>query len=704
MTTRAESSKEPANGSPPSEKSGVEAKHPPQWRASLEKIRSLTNHYPPWSTLHKYKVYRRRPKEVPLKSPPFILTLLGSSGLLAFELSILIVITILWILTTKYNGFVDVPDTPSSIFGSNFHGALLWTYSLLWTFLPASVVSACGTLFNIAVQALERCQPTIELRKQVNSNNKTCSCDLDNGRCLLPVCSRAKIPLKQEKSTAKLTVLLDYGDYWFPFCDTVHAFCNKHCLIAFCTMASWFFAAIGPLSAAVISTANVPSSRNIQLTSTTQFDGWKDEITSRLAFDSASALLLNNGSPYPWTTEVYSVVPFFANVETGAGNLTTNTLTYSASLDCQLIDVGALLTAGNITVQPSDGGNETDFEFYDRGCTVTSDRNAYIIIVPDTPLYSQSRFATCPFDADQARFILMSGSYDPSSPYLLGDFSLISCIPYFWDSTSQVTIPSAASTQGKYGQIINLIPDISSFNRSWPNFWNTWMSQIPDYTIHDPAVPIESDDFGLIVYNYASNNSIDLIQAMNTTFSVLYAAFATTSTYDALPENVTFTGTFSQPANRLFVVFAPALVVTLAMSFSLLVTVWIAVFAYQHRVELQEQLDLISGHAILLEENVGVKEYLEVVREDIKREAALVTRANADRVNGTANSVSMELAADHAVRSGDLVKYAKQTKRLNEWKCWVEDGKLHMAEPEPQPPSLTFWRCVGRRCKRNGVG
>lgn len=199
-------------------------------------------------------------KESPICSESFLL--------LASEILILVAITVLWVLTTRNNGFVDVPDTPSTIEGSqNIHGALLWAYSLLWTFLPAFVVSMCGAFFSTTLQALEDCQPTIELRKHTNSSRKTCSYDASNAGCILPWCRKATSPEAPKKSTAKLTVLLDYGGEWLPLVDTFHAFRNKHFLIGLCMMVKWSFAAIGPLASAIISIGNVPSSINIKVTS-----------------------------------------------------------------------------------------------------------------------------------------------------------------------------------------------------------------------------------------------------------------------------------------------------------------------------------------------------------------------------------------------------------------------------------------------------
>jgi hypothetical protein len=127
----------------------------------------------------------------------------------------------------------------------------------------------------------------------------------------------------------------------------------------------------------------------------------------------------------------------------------------------------------------------------------------------------------------------MAGDYDPSSTYLLrSNFSLISCIPYFWGSTSRVSVPSG-DTLEESGQITDIVTNTSSVMRIWPDFWELWIYQIPEYRIENPTIPSDADDFGMLAYNYAKrpNGAADLAQSSNTTFSVLFAAFATTSTY-----------------------------------------------------------------------------------------------------------------------------------------------------------------------------
>jgi hypothetical protein len=626
---------------------------PTKWTA----LRKFGTKYNPWIAIKKY---HQKPKEIPQKEPPFSLSLWGVLLLLCYELLIITTIAIIWILSTKNDGLINVPDTPSSVDGFNgIHGAFLWTYALLWTFLPTFVVSMCGKLFSKTLQVLEECQPTIELRKYSTHSTNPSSGNGDKaGLTLLPSCQKdVGSNRRQEvskKSTAKLTVLLDYGNYWFPLIDTFYAFRNKHFIIGVCMIIKWSFVGIGPLASGIISVGNVASSTDIKVTSSTFFDDWKNQTSSRAAFEAASSMLLNGGGSLPWTTNTSSVVPFYAQSNV-SGNLTAETGVYSASLDCRTVDVDSLIRAGNITQEVHVDVNITTFSFTDRECSV----DLGIVVSQSTSLYSKTSFAPCHFEDDQARLAFLTGQYDErSSEFQLSNFSLISCIPSFWNTTSRVSVVSGVDTPSKYGQITNIHP-MSPPKRFWPQLWHLWMSSIPGYSIHDPTLATDSDDFGRVAYGYATQSAgaemVDFVKSVNTTFSVLYAAFATTSTYSPLPENHTFMGTLARPQNRLFVVFYPAIIVTSVMAIAVMVTVWLAIYAYSNRLILGQHLDLILGHAILLEGNKGVGKFINAVKED-------------------------------AGENADLVQHAKEVPDLNGWHCWVGDeGKLHMEKPEPEP-------------------
>jgi len=113
---------------------------------------------------------------------------------------------------------------------------------------------------------------------------------------LSPFRKSSRLHRTDEKAKAKRTILLDYNRDWFPFVDSYHAFRNEHYLISACTVVRWFFTAIGPLAAAIISVGSVSLSQNINVITSTKFDEYQNETSARLAMDSTSAILLNGAS------------------------------------------------------------------------------------------------------------------------------------------------------------------------------------------------------------------------------------------------------------------------------------------------------------------------------------------------------------------------------------------------------------------------
>jgi len=182
----------------------------------------------------------------------------------------------------------------------------------------------------------------------------------------------------------------------------------------------------------------------------------------------------------------------------------------------------------------------------------------------------------------------MTGSYDPTSEYLLSNVSVISRVPYFLHTISLVSVLVSANGPENTGHVLTVFPNLLTTNEGGRSF--AQMDEQPSkLRVNDPDLILDADNFGFMVSQYAmnSNRTINLAQAMNHTFSVLYATFATLSTYDALPENITSAGLLLRPVNRLFVVILPAIIVTVVVDLSLLVTIWIAFHAYRCRETLK---------------------------------------------------------------------------------------------------------------------
>jgi len=127
--------------------------------------------------------------------------------------------------------------------------------------------------------------------------------------------------------------------------------------------------------------------------------------------------------------------------------------------------------------------------------------------------------------------------------------------------------------------------------------------------------------------------------------------------------------------------------VTFVMALSFLATIWIAVYAYQHRLIIKEHVDLILGHAILLDGNDGVSSFIETAKAGFERQARdAIAAAYAKKAQKfeDPSSLAVDLEVKNAVRKSDLVRYVEDFENLKDWDCWVErDGRLRIRAPQP---------------------
>jgi hypothetical protein len=127
--------------------------------------------------------------------------------------------------------------------------------------------------------------------------------------------------------------------------------------------------------------------------------------------------------------------------------------------------------------------------------------------------------------------------------------------------------------------------------------------------------------------------------------------------------------------------------VTFVMTLSFLATIWIAVYAYKHRLIIKEHVDLILGHAILLDGNDGVSSFIDTMKAGFEKQARdAIAAANAKNAEkfGTPSSLAVDLEVKKAVRKGDLVRYVEDFEDLKDWDFWMErDGRLRIRAPQP---------------------
>lgn len=83
-----------------------------RWQASISQNTAGLNNW------KKYKTAPKPPPKITEKELPLFLSWKGLSCQFAAQIAILVIITTLWILSVSRNGFIAVPDTPTSFFHS----------------------------------------------------------------------------------------------------------------------------------------------------------------------------------------------------------------------------------------------------------------------------------------------------------------------------------------------------------------------------------------------------------------------------------------------------------------------------------------------------------------------------------------------------------------------------------------------------------
>jgi hypothetical protein len=594
------------------------------------------------------------------------LTIWGLSFHLLAQSAILVAISMLWHKSNINNGIVAVPDTPSASFDSTgFHGPRIWTSTLLWTTIPAWVMSLYSAFWSAMLDELKNCQSTIELRRSDKSRRVPPSF---LPRWLCKVMGYHNQGGNLGKASARHTILLDYRQV-IPVFDSFKAIRNRHFFLALCMAVKAALWGASGLSAAILTPATVPFGTPVQLVIKKAFDPdpyvgvGPNSFSSRSALDIVSSAMNNNGSLFPWTSTTHSFLAFEADGDFPPGSITGMTKAYSASLECDVYSIEALLRMKAVTF-PAPVFNQTfvTFNFTDRDCPVYR----MLSVSANMPLYFHTFSSTsCSAKVGYYRFGLFAGQYDESSPFLLDNFTFITCKPSFWTAEANVAVTTGTDIPG---QIIDF--SVGNPTQIFPLFASHWLNNQPLYFVTDPAVFTSMDEIGRLVYNYNArkypDNPLDsnsLRDSLQFLFGAFYATFASRSIYKDSNSTEEFTGTLAQEQSRLFVVPSAASAVIIITGAALCTTICLAIWLHSKKDILTKHLDLIMGHAILVSDSADMETYI--------------------------TEVGRSVEGDYGA-SLDSVKHAEKNRSLRKWRCWVDDqGRLYVRPPEgSRPPSI----------------
>ncbi|KAK3331624.1 hypothetical protein B0T19DRAFT_455911 [Cercophora scortea] len=646
--------------------------------------------------------FAKKPYKVPLQRLPFTFRRVPLALHMGIQVAILATIGGLWALSERRNGIATVPTTPSEIslfWAGDVSVSLLWTYSLLWTALPAFLMARYMEYFGAMQDALKISQPMMELCKP-SGLEKICT----RARCHqehrwkrwnrfnpLPVFLKYwHFPKRRARASPKQTILLDYSKIYYsiPLVNTCFALRNRHFLVATCMFVKFLLSIVSGLVAAIFSVAIVSASSPLPLTMPNMFYDWGPaESSLRPALDIVSASVINNAPLIQWMTPTHAFHPFSVAPSSaaldgvgGEWNITAETTAYSIALDCDILDARVISDAGGITVDGTPGKDaQVTFDFMHRDCPVYTWINLMTPAALNMISWSQT---DCSWASGVARVGFFAGTTDPKSQIGLSNFTLVSCVPRFNQSTASITV-GAAETPGHVLESSILSTNTSKVTSAL----SSYLERVHMYTAVDPkSTDLQMDNICRLSYEYskAHNNtnplsdSAGLMQSFETIFMATYAAAATLASFNNASTDgpQLLVGSLAQPENRLFVVWRPAAVVMAVIFVALLVTILVAGYAYVNADILRSQNHLILGHALMVDRCPGVTQYI----DDLKADAVQHLRAEEKRRHlKEGDGMNYKPATEEELLKGrSMVEHAEHLDE--EWECSLDGDKIRLGK------------------------
>ncbi|KAF4462837.1 hypothetical protein FALBO_10350 [Fusarium albosuccineum] len=596
-------------------------------------------------------------RKVPPKRPPFLLTTRGMALQLCCQVVIIVTICGLWHKSNRDNGITTVGDSRNSYFDSaGFHAAPILSSSIVWATVPAWIISAYSSIWSAMLDALKKVYPMLELDK-ANMVRLPGAESLESlwkqFRQKLPVFSALPRSTPTDFSTAKHTLLLDYGEW--PILNALKAIRVGHNLLGICLLLRAALWTAGGLTAAIFTVVPVPSETDVALYSDKFFDewlGWKDgkgagNSSLTPALDIVSATVLRNGENYPWTTDTHSFLPFFPASNNGSNNYTFDTEAYWATVECNVATEEDLERVGGVqlALQEDDELNSAQLRlgFRYEGCSVKK----WFTITNTTLQYARSWSTDCSIATGRARIGIFAGVYNATEKYHLSNLTVVTCKPLIY--SSNVTLSVAVLNDTATAKVLRFTE--KSRKKIWPFFITNWLRNIPLYSVYDPTLYNDMDTFSCLVIGHATDKptldtitgKLQIVESFGTVFQAFFSNFVTLQAYFGAPRQ-DITGAMSQQKLRLFVVKSAALAVVCIIGAAFITTLVLTLHLFRNRPILERYLDLMLGNALLFRDST-----------------------NSDLDNYLRTLSARAAATGKDVDDIDLVKFAKQQPDLNNW-------------------------------------
>jgi hypothetical protein len=484
------------------------------------------------------------------------------------DVSIIAIVLALDRVSATRNGIATVPSTPTGPSTHNSVNHSIWSYGLLWTALPAFLMTLYRMAWDALVNAASERQPFVELAQP-----------------------------GKEASSVRRTIMLDYRTYPSLY-NWIIAFRRKHLLLsASMALSTILSIALVPLASHLLSNEPTDFRSEVKVNRPTAFDEGAAMGQSDLQgyMTNAAAISVYNANPPAWSTESYSFQPFEIDDKSITGNITANVTTYSALLDCQIKSASEFEIAYD--------NNEVNIKGIDRGCAFPP---LSYQLVENVQLYTLAWSTQCGAAVHYSRFGIVTANFLDSSPTKFTNLTVLSCIPSYWKTQGNLTMNMAP---GKTAEFANFSPNETSATEIQPLFRTVLEGTLPTYFSFNPSSYV-ADAWGHLVYTLAAKqspqnplNSTVIKSAMETLYSSFFVSLANGQLF--VPQNslLQLDATLTERVSRLFVISPIAWIIAIIMSLVFICNILIIIHSETTTSILQEEPKGLLGSATLLQDS-----------------------------------------------------------------------------------------------------
>lgn len=496
--------------------------------------------------------------------------------LLAAEFVLFCGIIILYVLSLKRHGFVNIGIQSISTPALSVDGIVERGRPLLWTSLPTLIFTLYRIFRESVISSLTVETPYMELQ------NAT----IDH-------------PAEVKKS-----VYLDYRTS-FAVVAWWKAFENKHWFLGICMLLS-FVVSLGlvPMAARLFAEGEelLPTNATIFQESAYEPPFNMSGIDYAGLMDAVSASWIHNAS-FPLRTDGTFAFP---RISPGGKQqnytMTINTTSPYLSLDCQPVNspvISTKIVTGNIV--------QTEFSAIDRDCSLSGTMNSG----PAWSAYLGAfRQSDCNSSAGTSRIYFFYTSYSSPSGELTNS-KLVSCIPSYWNVTGTLEVVSSAGFTSRQVEVAAFSPaspmheayrttELPEFAR--PQFEMAVMNVL---TINTGSGINSPNRLAELVARYLAANRLEIIEtALMKAATVIYPAIYTMANvryfYQDLTSPIQQRGILRIPENRLHVVPYAAITMLVILGILMAETAYLIWYITHHKSILAEEPIGLIGAASLL--------------------------------------------------------------------------------------------------------